>query len=98
MCIFIHVYSSSRRVQPESLVTQNNSVNTQEQKISRRDLHLLRHMIFMFCVFVGGWTPICLAPVIYYGVYLRPLIYICFVILCELALLCDIIDLFFIQS
>jgi hypothetical protein len=47
MIIFNYVRSSTT-------VTKNNP----QQTAHRRDLHLLRHMIIMFCIFVGGWSPI----------------------------------------
>jgi len=52
--IFNYVRASTNRVQPSAVVTKNN----QHQAINRRDLYLLRHMIIMFCIFVGGWSPI----------------------------------------
>lgn len=93
--IFIHVHVSSRRVhsQPPAVV-QSNTGSTQHHTVSRRDIHLLRHMIIMFCIFIGGWTPNCLIPILYYHVYVSMLVYLPLAILCELALLCDIIDLF----
>jgi hypothetical protein len=86
--IFINVHSSSRRIQPQS------PYDVQYCTLSRRDIHLLRHIIFMFCIFVGGWTPNCLSAIIAYHAYINMLAYFSFSILCELALLCDIIDLF----
>ena len=47
--IFSYVSSSSRRVQTGTVPDE-----TQRRTISNRDLHLLRHMIIMFCVSVGG--------------------------------------------
>ncbi|CAF0720852.1 unnamed protein product [Adineta ricciae] len=52
--IFQHVRSSSNRIQTVEIGGSQN----QRHKISRRDLHLLRHMIIMFVIFVGGWTPL----------------------------------------
>ncbi|UJR21716.1 hypothetical protein I4U23_024793 [Adineta vaga] len=90
--IFNHVRSSSRRVQPQG---QFPVVPVQEQKISRRDIYLLRHLIFIFCIYIIGWTPLCLIPLITYGRYIELSIYLIFSVLSELCLLCVVIDLFF---
>ncbi len=52
--IFIHVRSSSRRVNPQIISAVTNTVNVVQQKISRREIYLLRQMIFMFSIFVIG--------------------------------------------
>jgi len=62
--IFIHVRSSSRRVQDQSAASVTNGNNTQHVKFNRRDLSLLRQMIFMFSIFIGGWSPVYLSGII----------------------------------
>ncbi|CAF1160428.1 unnamed protein product [Adineta ricciae] len=68
-----YVRASSLRVRPEIRATQISMINPTNQnqpraqhqtKISRRDVHLLRHMIFMFFIFVGGWMPIYVMTVV----------------------------------
>ncbi|CAF1288683.1 unnamed protein product [Adineta ricciae] len=98
--IFIHVRSSSCRVRPawtaSTIINVNNTQQQQQRKasISRREISLLRQMIFMFTMFIGGWTPI------YFMLYLSQIIYISGIIqlfatiLCEFALLSLIINLF----
>ncbi len=49
--------SSSRRVRP--LATTANSI-ANSNDYSARDIHLLKHMFFIFVVFLLGWTPICI--------------------------------------
>ncbi len=52
--IFSHVRSSYRRVKPQIINAVTNTVNVVQQKISRREIYLLRQMIFMFSIFVIG--------------------------------------------
>jgi hypothetical protein len=87
--IFKYVRSSTKRVQPSLVVTQNN----QRQYISRRDLHLLRHMIFIFCVFIVGWSPVYVYSLIPNNS--NYLIFLIFQILAQSSVLIGIINLFF---
>ncbi|CAF5131616.1 unnamed protein product, partial [Rotaria sp. Silwood1] len=63
-------------------------------RMSRRDIHLLRHMIIMFLIFIGGWTPLYALFAIQSQVLANPMLSKCFTIWCQLAFLCDIIDLY----
>ena len=87
--IYNHVRTSTNRI-----YARNNLKNIQQKRLHHRDLYLLRHMIFMFCIFVGGWTPIFLLPIIDYYTPVSGIINGCLVIWCELALLINVIDLF----
>jgi hypothetical protein len=89
MLIYYYVRSSSRRVQP-----QNDSSNIPQTNISRRDIVLLRHMVIMFCIFIGGWSPTFLVPIIASYMSVNMIVVSSFTILCELGLLLDMIDLF----
>ena len=87
--IFSYVSSSSRRIQ-----TGPASGERQRRTISIRDLHLLRHMIIMLCVSVGGLIPVHLnsivsmyTPVSQTVVHILSIWYI-------LSLLFNMIDLF----
>ena len=62
--IFLHVQRSSRRIQPEILSLSTTGTNNQQLKMSRRDLSLLKHMIFTFLIFVIGWIPILITNII----------------------------------
>ncbi len=55
--IFIHVRHSLRRIQFEIASTLPRGMNNPQPKISRRDISLLKHMIFMFTMFIVGWLP-----------------------------------------
>jgi len=89
MLIYDHVRSSSLRVQPQIM-----SSNTQLTKINRRDIYLLRHMVLMFCIFVAGWAPTFIIPILRYYTSIDTIIISSSVVWCELALLIDMIDLF----
>ncbi|UJR20235.1 hypothetical protein I4U23_023366 [Adineta vaga] len=56
--IFVHVRSSTNRIHTEITPVSN------QQRISRRDIHLLRHMILMLLVFVIGWCPIYIISIL----------------------------------
>jgi len=62
--IFKYVQSSSRRIQTISQATIANHSSDQEPKLSRQDIHLLRHMIIMFFVFIVGSSPIYITSLI----------------------------------
>lgn len=51
---FIHVRSSSRRIRPAG--NRNNTIQQHS-----RDIYLLKHMLFIFIVFVAGWFPSLIA-------------------------------------
>lgn len=50
--IYIHVRASSRRVHP--LAANENNITIQ----NRRDIYILKHTLFIFILFIIGWSPI----------------------------------------
>ncbi len=87
--IFIYARRSTRRVHA------TNGESAQAPILSSRDVHLLKHMIFMFVVFAGGWIPIYVAKVINYsGTVLSPLAMEILSTIPAVSLLIDIADLF----
>jgi len=92
--IFVHVRSSSRRVRPQAVPSVTNISNTQEPRISRREISLLRQMIFMFSMFVGGWTPVYLTVLILNFMPFNFMAFHLTVIWAELCTLCIIMNLF----
>lgn len=88
--IFKYVRSSTNRVQPADFTIHN----VRRQPIARRDLHLLRHMIAMFCIFIGGWAPIFFYVAIISDVDFTEIVYPILFMLAELSVLCTLIDLF----
>lgn len=92
--IFLFVKSSSRRVHPIPEESSTNQRNDQPPRLTRRDIHLLRHMIFMFLVYIIGWGPISIIPIISRYMSVSAVISRAVSFLAELSLLCDIIDLY----
>lgn len=95
LCIFKHVHFSSRRIhgQRDTNATSMTIVINQT-RISRRDLYLLRHTIFMFIIFIVGWTPIFALVAIDYDGNVIPLVYTLLQILAVIASFCCTLDLF----
>jgi hypothetical protein len=73
----------------------NVIVDQQPARISRRDIYLLRHAIFMFAMFIIGWTPIFSLVAIDYHGHVIPLVYTILEILAAISSLCCMLDLFF---
>ncbi|CAF1191822.1 unnamed protein product [Adineta steineri] len=92
--IFKYVRSSTNRIQTSLENAKNNQQQHQHQHLSRRDLHLLRHMIVMFCIFVVGWSPINLYSVFVNVGSITSTIVSIFILLGDLSLLIDISNLF----
>jgi hypothetical protein len=87
--IFTYTRRSTRRVQPM------NGDGAQPATLSHRDARLLKHMIFMFTVFWGTWTPAyIIMAMIGYGISLSPIILHVALVMPGLGLLVDIGDLF----
>ncbi len=95
--IFSYVRSSTRRVQPQGLHVSTNANNHIQQQpiISRRDISLLRQMIFTFLIFILGWTPVYLTIIISNFIRIDPLISYITAIISQLCILNIIINLFF---
>ncbi|CAF0953231.1 unnamed protein product [Adineta steineri] len=55
--IFISVRSSTRRIKALTTTTTITVTNITHQ--DKRDTYLLKHIVFMFIVFISGWAPNC---------------------------------------
>ena len=92
--IFKHVHSSSRRIEAQrdanSIVVPTN----QQLKITRRDLFLLKHTVFIFGIFIIGWSPIYLLILLDYHGQVIPLVYTILQLLAVISSLSCMIDLF----
>lgn len=91
--IFLHVRNSSLRIQPQTITAVTIGVHRQQPKISRRDIALLKQMLFMFTMFIFGWAPIFLINMISMVQRIPSLIVTIFVYLSALCLLSLIINL-----
>jgi hypothetical protein len=93
--IFRHVRSSARRVQPaQSVITATTGNINQQQRISGREIALLRQMIFMFTIFIVGWSPNFFFLVIRQVMHVNTILYNSMVSLCEASVLSLLINLF----
>jgi hypothetical protein len=90
--IFNNVRASTRRVQPQTNSTITNTSINQQPRISHREISLLKQMIFMFCAFIGGWTPVYVILII--GTSHDPMIFQYLVIICQTAMLAITINFF----
>ena len=82
--IYLHVRASTRRARSRSAPRARH----------RRDIFLLRHMIFLCCVYMLGWGPSMIVDIVIYHSGGSGLVYDCVTVNFQLALLVDIIDLF----
>ena len=89
--IFQYARLSAHRVQPTRVVPNNN--NNRHQTLTRRDIYLLRHVILMFIVFIGGWSPIYIYPLVVVPNYRSIVPWIIFIV-ANISLLYDIVNLF----
>jgi hypothetical protein len=94
LIIFKYVRSSSHRVQPSSQITRDGFNNNQLQRITHRDMHLLRHIIFMLCIFMGGWSPIFIFTIPQAQLLFASLTVSLLILLAELSLLIVIVNLY----
>ncbi len=72
----------------------NNHIIHQQPKISHRDRHLLLHMVFMFCIFIGGWGPIYVVITIANYISISLVVIRTLSLLSETSLLCIVVELF----
>ena len=91
LLIFRYVRSSSHRVQAISHVTRDEHRTSQSH---RRDMHLLRHIIFMFSAFIGGWAPAYIVRCFVYNLPYTALSMSLLLLWAELSLLVVVINLF----
>jgi len=92
--IFKYVRASTRRVQPQISTINANANNNQQRIISRREISLLKQMIFMFSTFIAGWAPACSIIIIQQLITLSPLFFQCSIKVFEVAMLAITIKFF----
>lgn len=92
LLIFLHVRASTRRIRTMTTIYQpdHQPVNPQHT----RDIHLLKHILFMFIVFAVGWTPIYLMSVIDVNYLQFPWLFTFLQVLPVISSLITVLDLF----
>ena len=92
--IFIYVRKSARRIQPNYTSSGSTTVIVhQPSKISRRDVSLLKQMIFMFAICISGWTPVTVVHIIDISNPVRNEIVGAVTLFSQICLLCLIVNL-----
>ena len=94
ICIFIYVRRSSRRLQPQGVSAVTGGTNQQHARVSRRDIHLLKQMVFTFAMFIIGWTPAFVINTVNVIIYVDFVIAIASVYVSAVCLLALMINLF----
>ncbi len=89
--IFLKVRSSSRRIHTTALAS-TAAADRRQQNV--RDIHLLKHMLFMFVVFIMGWAPLYIYLLIVQNPNPYYWLYVVFQILAVFSVVIDILDLF----
>lgn len=90
--IYFSVRSSTRRVQ--ALTTTGNTAMKTNSYQHSRDLYLLKHMSAIFIVFILGWGPIYILPVLRLQTSITPWLHQIFQILPVISSLTIAMDLF----
>ncbi|CAF1337804.1 unnamed protein product, partial [Adineta steineri] len=85
---------SARRIHPQAISALTSDVTAQQPKISRREISLLRQMIFMFLMFIGGWTPVYIVNILDAATDLNFMIVQIAVIFSQICVLGIVINLF----
>ena len=92
--VFAYLRASTRRFQPQRNSIFTNKTIAQRRKITRRELLLLRQMIFNFTMLIGGWSPVFLVTVINSMWFIHPSIYHTAVLICQLSVIAVLLNLF----
>ncbi|UJR14415.1 hypothetical protein I4U23_001412 [Adineta vaga] len=93
--IFAHVRASTRRIQPQTSVSNATTGNQNRQpKINRREIALLKQMIFMCTIFIISWTPTFSIVIFVHLGYPYLNIFYCLVVWGEFIIVFIILNLF----
>lgn len=93
-----YIQKSSRRIQPTSSTHANSGNILNQLNISRRNVYFLRHMIFLFIVFLVGLCPLRLLVLIDTDSQVNILVYKIFALNIPISLLIITTDLFLLNS
>jgi hypothetical protein len=101
--IFLHVRASTRRILADTKSVSINVTSQQQPQqqqlqsisvISHRELVMLRQMIFIFIVFITGWSPVFVITIIRHFVSFDTMFTSMAAILSQLCILTIIFNLF----
>jgi hypothetical protein len=94
ICIFVYVRKSSNRVRAQDISAVTSGNHNQHPRISRRDISLLKQMIFIFTMFIVGWTPALIINTVNVVIFVDFIILMVSLYLSAVCLLALIINLF----
>ncbi|UJR16048.1 hypothetical protein I4U23_002962 [Adineta vaga] len=94
VAIYKYVHSSSLRIHPQMTTTAGGVIIRPKPTINRRDLYLLKHTVFMFSMFIIGWTPIFSLVALDYSGNVSPLVYALLQVLSVISVFICMCDLF----
>lgn len=92
LIIFLKVSLSSQRLISGDKSLSIESLNSKH--LQNRDLALLKHIIFLHIIFVIGWAPIALTPIIELFVPIPQLVNLFVRLLPSISILISILDLY----
>lgn len=92
--IFVHVRRSSRRVQHQGISTVTTGSHNKQPRISRRDISVLKQMIFTYSMFVVGWSPALVLNTIDVVIFVDFIILMASIYLSAVCLLALMMNLF----
>jgi hypothetical protein len=98
--IFFFVRSSTRRVHAIATATATSTATATAFSVANknlqhaRDMYLVKHMVFIFIVFLIGWTPLYFVSAIYFSGGVPTWVYYLLEMLPVLSTLINILDLF----
>ena len=90
--IFLKVSLSSQRLISGVKSLSLESLNSKH--LQNRDIALLKHILFLHIIFVIGWAPIALTPIIELFVQIPHLVNLFVRLLPSMSLLINILDLY----
>lgn len=93
MGIFIYARNSMRRVRTHDIAAINSG-NSQQLRISRRGLSLLKQILFIFTMFIVGWSSAFAINTITATSHVDDRIQMTCIYLSEIYLICLVINLF----
>jgi hypothetical protein len=101
--IFMYGRSSSLRSQPQIFINRVEPVSIRVSarnhihhrlRISRREIRLLKHIIYMFLMFVIGWGPFYTSMIFGYSMENSTFVYGFLCVWAQISLVCLIINMF----
>ncbi len=82
------------RIEPASIRVSNRNHIHHRLRISRREIRLLKHIIYMFLMFVIGWGPFYTSMIFGHSMENSSFVYGFLCVWAQISLVCLIINMF----